>query len=89
MANPVALFHFRLGASDGIGRIQLLNLWSAACESKEVAVSREESGSGHGKTHTYSLLGPSKNLNITEVEHRLHDSLVRALPKARLVLNRY
>ena len=89
MVNPVALFHFRLGASHGIGRVQLLSLWSAACQSKEVAVSRAESGSGHGKTHTYSLLGPPKNLNIQEVENRLHDSLVRALPKTRLVLNRY
>jgi hypothetical protein len=89
MPIPVALFHFRLGANHGIGRVQLLHLWSAACRSNEVAVSRVESGSGHGKMHTYSLLGPPKNLNIQEVEDRTRDSLTRALPKATFVLSRY
>lgn len=89
MTTPVALFHFRLRAAHGIGRVELLNLWSAACHSNEVAVSRAESGSGHGKMHTYSLLGPSKNLNVQEVENRIRDSLMRALPKATFVLTRY
>lgn len=89
MPTIVALFHFRLRASDGIGRVELLNLWSAACQSNEVAVTRRESGSGHGKMHTYSLLGPSKNLNIQEVENRMRDSLIKALPKASLALSKY
>ena len=89
MANPVALFHFRLDASHGIGRIELLKLWSAACGSNDVAVTRVESGGGYRRTHTYSLLGPTKNVNIDDAEIRIHDSLATALPKAAFVLRRY
>lgn len=89
MPTPVALFHFRLRASQGIGRIELLRLWSDACKSKEVAVNRVESGNDQGRTHTYSLLGPTKNLNIQDVENRIRASLVKSLPKATFVLSRY
>ena len=89
MANPVALFHFRLSADHGIGRIALLRLWSQACRSKEVAVNRVESGSGCGKVHTYSLFGPAKNLDVQDTENRMRDSLSKALPKATFVLHRY
>lgn len=88
MANPVVLFHFRLDASRGIGRTELLKLWSAACRSNDVAVSRVESSGGFRKTHTYSLLGPPKNVNIEDAENRMHDSLSAALPKATFVLHR-
>jgi hypothetical protein len=85
----MALFHFRLSADHGIGRMELLKLWSQACQSKEVTVSRVESGNGCGKTHTYSLFGPAKNLDILNVENRMRDSLTRALPKFPVVLRRY
>ena len=89
MASPVALFHFRLNADHGIGRVQLLKLWAQACHSTDVSVSRVESGSGSGKVHTYSLFGPTKNLDIRDAENRMRDSLAKALPKAALVLRRY
>jgi len=89
MANPVALFHFRLDASHGIGRRDLLKLWSAACGSNDVAVSRVESGGGYCRAHTYSLLGPARSVNIEDAENRMHDSLSTALPKATFVLRRY
>ncbi|MBR0345320.1 MAG: hypothetical protein IJI03_08680 [Rudaea sp.] len=89
MASPVALFHFRLNADHGIGRVELLKLWAQACHSTEVSVSRVESGSGSGKVHTYSLFGPTKNLDIRDAENRMRDSLAKALPKAALVLRRY
>lgn len=89
MANPVALLHFRLNAAQGIGRVELLRLWSQACRSTDVAVSRAESGQGHGRTHTYSLFGPARNLDIQDVENRIQDSLMKALPKATFVLRHY
>lgn len=89
MANPVALLHFRLEASHGIGRAELLELWSSACRSNDVAVSRAESGSDHRKMHTYSLLGPTKNLNIEDATNRMHDFLSQARPKATILLRRY
>ena len=89
VANLVALFHFRLDTHHGIGRRELLKLWSAACRSDEVAVSRVESAGSSRKTHTYSLLGSAKNVNIQDAENRIHDSLLKALPKATFVLRRY
>jgi len=47
MAIPVAPLQFRLDASNGIGRNELLKLWSAACRSEDAAVSRVESGGGY------------------------------------------
>jgi hypothetical protein len=89
VANLVALFHFRLDTHHGIGRRELLKLWSEACRSDEVDVSRVESAGSSRKTHTYSLLGSAKNVNIQDAENRIHDSLLKALPKATFVLRRY
>ena len=90
MTNPAALFHFRLSGGHGIGRVELLKLWSDACRSSEVSVTRTESGSAAGQpAHTYSLLGPAKKVDIHEVEHRMRSSLTVALPKATFVLARY
>ena len=87
MANPAAMFNFRLSGGRGIGRIELLKLWSAACHSNDVAVSRVESGGATGESaHTYSLFGPVKQLNIYEVETRMRESLMAALPTATFVL---
>ena len=86
MATPVALYRFRLSSGYSIGKSELLNLWSAACRSREVAVTRVESASGFGeKGHTYSLWG-SAQMRGPEIERRIRDSLVAALPKATIVL---
>ena len=90
MAHPAALFHFRLSGGHGIGRRELLRLWSAACHSSDVGVSRVESGNVSGEpAHTYSLFGPIKQLDLHEVETRMRESLMTALPKATFVLSRY
>lgn len=84
--SPIAIFRFRLPAGQSISRTQLFNLWSAACQTREVSVTRVESASGFGESgHTYSLWGPAQ-LRCPEVERRLRDSLVAALPKAIIVL---
>ena len=90
MIHPAALFHFRLSGGHSIGRLELLRMWSAVCRSKEVAVSRVESGSGEGQAaHTYSLFGPAKNLDVLEIESRMREALTVALPRATFVLTRY
>ena len=89
MIHPAALFHFRLSGGHGIGRRELLKLWSAACRSSDIAVSRVESGSGGQVAHTYSLFGPARSLDIHDVETRMREALSTALPKASFVLNRY
>ena len=90
MIHPAALFHFRLSGGHSIGRSKLLRMWSAACGSKDVAVSRVESGNSNGQTaHTYSLFGPAKDLSIYDIEVRMRDALTLALPKATFVLSRY
>lgn len=84
--SPIAIFRFRLPAGQSISRANLFNLWSAACQTREVSVTRVDSASGFGESgHTYSLWGPSQ-LRCPEIERRLRDSLVAALPKAIIVL---
>lgn len=86
MPTPVALFRFRLASGHSISRSDLLKLWSAACRAREVAVTRVESASGFGETgHTYSLWG-SAQMRGPEIEKRIRDSLVAALPNAQIVL---
>ena len=90
MAHPAALFHFRLSGGHSIGRAELLRLWSGACGSKDVAVSRVESGGSHGQaSHTYSLFGPTKVSATLDIETRMRDALSVALPKATFALSRY
>lgn len=86
MPTSIALHRFRLTAGHSISRTQLFNLWAAACRSRDVSVTRVESGSGFGESgHTYSVWG-SAQMRGPEIEQRLRDSLVAALPKATIVL---
>ncbi len=90
MPNPEALFYFRLSGGHAIGRVELLRLWTAACGSNKVAVSRVESGGRREQpAHTYSLLGPAAVPDIYAVEDRMRAALMTALPKATFVLSRY
>jgi len=83
---PIALYRFRLASGHSISRTQLLNLWAAACRSRDVSVTRVESGARFGEScHTYSVWG-SAQMRAPEIEQRLRDSLVAALPKATIVL---
>lgn len=86
MNTDLAVYGFRLGASHGIGRQELLQLWAAACGSPAVAVSRVESSSGFGERgHTYRLWGSAK-MRAPAVERRIRDALGKALPNATIVL---
>ena len=84
--SPVAIYQFRLTAGHGISRTELFKLWSAACQSRDVSVTRVDSASGFRESgHTYSLWGPAQ-LRCPENEKRIRDSLVAALPRAVIVL---
>ena len=89
MTHSIPLFHFRLSGGHSIGHRELLRLWSAACHSATVSVSRAEfRGSAFQTGHVYSLLGPARMEDMHDVEHRMRESLQTALPKASFVLTR-
>ncbi len=84
--SPIAIYRFRLSAGHSISRTELFKLWSTACRSRDVSVTRMDSASGFGERgHTYSLWGPAP-LRCPDIEKRIRDSLVAALPKAVIVL---
>lgn len=87
MAHHIALFRFRLSGGHSIGPAALRRLWSVACESDEVNVSRVTSNSGFGDIgHTYSLCGPPRILNLAAIETRLRRMLTEKLPSATINL---
>jgi hypothetical protein len=72
MANHVPLFRFRLSNGQSIGPLALRRLWSSACGSDDINVTRETRDAGHGtQSHTYSLCGPAKIANLPTIEARL------------------
>lgn len=71
MAHHVPLFLFRLSNGQSIGPAALRRLWSNACGTEDVVVSRQTRDSGHGAPiHTYTLSGPT-NVNVLNIEGRL------------------
>jgi hypothetical protein len=85
MTHHIALFSFRLTGAQSIGPAALRELWSAACESDNVRVSRVSQGNG-GRMHTYSLCAPPKTANLAAIEMRLRRLLDGALPNAAITL---
>ena len=88
MPTPVALYRFRLTGGQSIGAIELRRLWAAACRNDNVSVSRVAEASHGEGSHVYSLLGPPRLPDCNEIEKRLRQSLMTALPKATIVLIR-
>lgn len=88
--NHVPIFRFRLSGSHSIGRSALRRIWSAACRSDDVSVGREECGHAmYGDSaYVYSLYGPPRTPNGAEIEQRLRESLVAALPRATIAITR-
>jgi hypothetical protein len=87
MSHQIALFRFRLSKGQSIGPSALRKLWSDACGSKDVDVSRESSDYGSGdRGFTYSLCGSPRTPNMHDVERRLRSSLAVALPGATINL---
>src|SRR5258708_21355193 len=72
MSHYIALFRFRLSEGQSIGPIALRKLWSTACGTSDVKVTRAASGPGYGaQSHTYSLCAPPKTVNLAAIEVRL------------------
>ena len=71
MRHSVPLFLFRLNNGQSIGPSALRRLWSDACGTNDVMVSRETRDSALGAPiHTYTLSGPA-NVNVLNIEGRL------------------
>ena len=88
MPTPVALYRFRLSGRHSIGAVELRRLWAAACRNDNVTVSRM-SNAGYGDAgHVYSLCGPPRMPDGLEIEKRLRESLIAALPRATIMLIR-
>jgi hypothetical protein len=87
MSHYIALFRFRLSEGQSIGPAALRKLWSTACGSNDVKVSRVASGPGYGaQSHTYSLCAPAKTANLATVEVRLRRLLADTALTATLTL---
>ena len=87
MSHYIALFKFRLSEGQSIGPLALRKLWSNACGTNDVKVSRAASGPGYGaQSHTYSLCAPPKTVNLASIEVRLRKLLADAALTATLTL---
>jgi len=87
MSHYIALFRFRLSEGQSIGPIALRKLWSTACGTSDVKVSRAASGPGYGaQSHTYSLCAPPKTVNLAAIEVRLRRLLAEMALTATLTL---
>jgi hypothetical protein len=87
MSHYIALFRFRLSDGQSIGPSALRKLWSNACGTDDVKVSRVASGPGYGaQSHTYSLCAPAKTINLAHIEVRLRRLLADTALTATLTL---
>lgn len=71
MDKHVALFRFKLNSGQSVGPVALRALWSRACESNDVSVSRQASRFGGGTQTSYLLHGPANIADLRNVEQRL------------------
>ena len=85
MTHHIALFSFRLTGAQSIGPGSLRKMWSSACESDNVRVSRVSYGRG-GTAHTYSLCASPRIANLAAIEIRLRRLLEETLPSAAITL---
>lgn len=75
LGNHVALFKFQLGNGRGIGPDALRSLWSRACGSTDISVSRQTHRNGFGARDTYLLHGSPRLKDLAIVEARLRHLL--------------
>jgi hypothetical protein len=86
MSHHVPLFLFRLSNGQSIGPSALRRLWSTACGTDDVVVSRETREGGHGAPiHTYTLCGPA-SANLPNIEARLRRLLAETALTATITL---
>jgi hypothetical protein len=87
MSNHVVMFRFRLSDRQTIGPAALRELWSAACCSNDVKVSRVASGASYGdRGYAYSLWAAPNTPDLRIVETRLQRLLVETMPTATIKL---
>ena len=87
MTNHVVVFRFRLSDKQTIGPAALRELWSAACRSDDVKVSRVPSGAGYGdRGYAYSLWAAPNTSDLRIVETRLQQLLRETMPTATIKL---
>lgn len=70
MHEHVPLFKFNLGNGQSIGPSALRTLWSRACESRDVSVSRQAARTG-GTRNTYLLHASPRLKDLPSIEARL------------------
>lgn len=81
------MFRFRLSNNQTIGPVLLRKLWSAACHSDNVQVSRVPSGAGYGdRGYVYSLWAAPNTPNLHAVEVQLQRLLTETIPAATIQL---
>lgn len=71
MENHVALFKFHLSSGQSIGPSALRTLWSRACHSPDISVSRQTHRNGFNAKDTYLLHGSPRLKDLPQVEARL------------------
>jgi hypothetical protein len=87
MREQIAIFRFRLSNSQTIGPASLKKLWSRACESNDVSVTRVASGFGYGERgYVYSLWAAPSLRDIMAIETQLLNLLQAVLPAATITL---
>ena len=69
-------------------RASFKTLWSVACGSKDVAVTRQSHTVAGTQIHVYALAGPSSTPNVDTIEARLKQSLHAIAGGARVNLTR-
>lgn len=87
MSEYVAMFRFRLSNGLTIGPKTLRRLWSMACCSNNVSVTRMISGPGYGdQGHVYSLWAVSSVRDLRWVETEMERLLRSCMPTATIKL---
>jgi hypothetical protein len=65
------MFKFSLGSGQSIGPAALRTLWSRACESNDISVSRQTYRAGSSTKNTYLLHASPRLRDLSLVEARL------------------
>ncbi len=73
MDKHVPLFKLRLNAGQSIGPRSLRSLWSKACGSSDVSVTRQTFRTGPTEKPSYLLHGPAGMADLVTIEQRLRD----------------
>jgi len=84
VSRHIPLFSFRLIDGQSIGPNALRTLWSTACGTDDVAVSRKtREAANSAPIHTYTLCGPA-SANVSNIETRLRRLLAEAVLTATI-----